>query len=187
MINIKLKDIEMQFETEATVFSPSNADKGTLAMLSQVEFSKEDKVLDLGCGYGLVGIFAAKLIGADRVYMSDINKTSLDLAKVNIELNDTSGIKLYESNGFKGIDEKDFTLILSNPPYHVDFSVPKEFIEKGFNRLVLGGKLVMVTKRKDWYKNKIIAIFGGVRIIEIEGYYVFIGEKRSGVYASKKV
>lgn len=75
---------------------------------------------------------------------------------------------------------------LSNPPYHADFSVPKEFIEKGFNRLQIGGKMYMVTKRKDWYKNKLISIFGGVKIWEIDGYYVFLAIKKQSSYANVK-
>ncbi|NCU26429.1 methyltransferase, partial [Candidatus Nomurabacteria bacterium] len=78
-----------------------------------------------------------------------------------------------------------YTLILSNPPYHTDFSVAKHFIEKGFNRLVLGGRMVMVTKRRDWYRNKFIAVFGGVSIREKDGYFVFAAEKRSSSYAGR--
>jgi len=68
-----------------------------------------------------------------------------------------------------------------------DFSVPKMFIEKGFNRLRIGGRMYMVTKRKLWYKNKLISIFGGVKIWEIDGYYVFMSVKKSPDYAKGKV
>lgn len=187
MININIKNIDMQFKTSDEVFSPKEADKGTLAMLSVVELDGDDKVLDLGCGYGLVGVYFAKLIGADNVIMTDIDNNAVELARENITLNDVEGIKLYQSDGFKDIDEKDFTIILSNPPYHADFSVPKEFIEKGFNRLKIGGKIYMVTKRKDWYKNKLISIFGGVRIWEIDGYYIFMAMKKNSSYAKVKI
>lgn len=187
MININIKNIDMQFKTSDEVFSPKEADKGTLAMLSVVELDGDDKVLDLGCGYGLVGVYFAKLIGPDNVVMTDIDNNAVELARENITLNDVEGIKLYQSDGFKDIDEKDFTIILSNPPYHADFSVPKEFIEKGFNRLKIGGKIYMVTKRKDWYKNKLISIFGGVRIWEIDGYYVFMAIKKNSSYAKVKI
>jgi 16S rRNA (guanine1207-N2)-methyltransferase len=83
------------------------------------------------------------------------------------------------------LDETGFDCILSNPPYHTDFSVAKRFIEKGFNRLKPGGRMYMVTKRKEWYKNKFISVFGGVRIYEIDGYYVFEAEKRSKNFAGK--
>lgn len=184
MLSVCVKNIDMKFNTSREVFSPQNVDKGTLAMLSVVEFKDNDKVLDLGCGYGIVGILSAKIIGHANVVMADVDKSAISLTRKNIELNEVKGVRVYESDGFKDINEKDFTLILSNPPYHVDFSVPKEFIEKGFNRLTVGGKMYMVTKRKDWYKNKLTSIFGGVKISEIDGYYVFMAEKRTLAYAA---
>ena len=185
MLNVNIKDIDMKFNTSDEVFSPKDIDKGTLAMLSIVEFKENDKVLDLGCGYGVVGILSAKIVGPDNVVMADIDDKAVKLSRENIALNSVEGIKLYQSDGLKNIDEKDFTLILSNPPYHADFSVPKEFIEKGFNRLSIGGKMHMVTKRKDWYKNKLISVFGGVKISEIDDYFVFMAEKKSASYANK--
>ena len=186
MINVNIKDIDMNFNTSNEVFSPQNIDKGTLAMLSTVEFKCDDKILDLGCGYGIVGIFASKIVNTAKVFMTDIDDEAVKLAKENIILNDVSEVKLFQSDGFKNITENGFTLILSNPPYHVNFSVPKEFIEKGFNRLAIGGKMYMVTKRKEWYKNKLISIFGGVKITEIDGYYVFMAQKKTTEYAGKK-
>ncbi|MGH4138440.1 class I SAM-dependent methyltransferase [Clostridium sp.] len=186
MLDVNIKGIDLKFNTSNEVFSPQNVDKGTSAMLSTVEFKTNDKVLDLGCGYGIVGILAAKIVGASNVVMTDVDVSAVKLASENITLNDIEGIGLYQSDGFKNIHDKEFNLILSNPPYHVDFSVPKEFIEKGFNRLVVGGKMFMVTKRKDWYKNKLISIFGGVKISEIDGYYVFMAEKKTTTYSNKK-
>lgn len=184
MLNLSIKEIDLKFKTSEEVFSPKNVDKGTLAMLSVVELDGNDKILDLGCGYGIVGIYFAKLIGGINVVMTDIDSKAVELARENVELNYVQGVSLYQSDGFKDMDEKDFTVILSNPPYHADFSVPKEFIEKGFNRLSIGGKIYMVTKRKDWYKNKLISIFGGVRIWEIDGYYVFMAIKKKASYAN---
>lgn len=186
MFNINVKGFDMKFNTSHEVFSPQNVDKGTLAMLSTIEFKDDDKVLDLGCGYGIVGILSAKIVGAGNVVMTDIDDSALELARENLVLNEIEGVRLHQSDGFKSIDEKDFTLIISNPPYHVDFSVPKEFIEKGFNRLSIGGKMYMVTKRKEWYKNKLISIFGGVKITEIEGYFIFMAEKKTTSYSGKK-
>lgn len=182
----EVKGIELKFHTNSTVFSPQSIDRGTLAMLLSVELNAGDKVLDLGCGYGIVGIYSAKIIGEDQVFMLDKDENAVALSKENALFNEVSGIRIIQSDGFKNLQEKDFTLILSNPPYHVDFSVAKEFIEKGFNRLLIGGKMVMVTKRKEWYKNKLIAIFGGVQIKETDGYFVFTAIKKSSSYGNKK-
>lgn len=186
IIETKIKDIDMKFKAEPELFSPQGIDKGTVAMLSVIDFESSDKVLDLGCGYGIVGILAAKIIGDSNVVMVDKVSAAVKCAKENAILNGMPDVKVYESDGFKDLPEKDFTLILSNPPYHADFNVPKEFIEKGFNRLVIGGKMYMVTKRKDWYKNKLIAIFGGVKIWEIDGYFVFLAVKKDSHYANAK-
>lgn len=155
-------------------------------MLSVIDFLPCDKVLDLGCGYGIVGILAGKLIGEKNVIMCDISETAIRYAAINSRMNNVPNIRIRWSDGYKNIEERDFTLILSNPPYHTDFSVPKHFIEVGFKKLVIGGKLVMVTKRLDWYKNKLTAVFGGVKVHEINGYYVFVAEKRSRAIKEKE-
>ena len=178
MIEITINSKELKFQTDSVLFSPKAVDKGTLAMLSVVDFRPGEKVLDLGCGYGVVGIFAAKMIGQENVIMCDISSQAVKCSRENAVLNGVPEITVLESNGFAQITDRDFTLILSNPPYHADFSVPKYFIEEGYKRLKLGGKLVMVTKRLEWYKRKFISVFGGVKIFRVDGYYVFMGEKR---------
>ena len=183
---VNVDDVEMDFVTETEVFSPHGADRGTLAMLSVVKLEKQDRLLDLGCGYGLVGVWAAKQIGAERVAMCDISGTAVRVAKKNCERNGVD-VAVYQSDGLKELpQELRFTKILSNPPYHEDFSVPKGFIELGYKRLSLGGEMYMVTKRKDWYYNKLKAVFGGVRVEEIDGYYVFTAEKRERKPVEKK-
>lgn len=186
MIYTNIKTIDLRFETEASVFSPNYIDPGTLAMLSVIDFGLGDKVLDLGCGYGIVGILAGKLIGEENVTMCDISEQAIECSAKNAALNGVKNINIILSDGYENVEEKDFTIILSNPPYHEDFSVPKKFIEIGFRKLVIGGKLVMVAKRLDWYKNKLTSIFGGVKVQKVNGYYVFVAEKRSNIVKNKK-
>ena len=185
MINIEIKNINLQFITDDTLFSPKKIDIGTLSMLEEIDFNLESKVLDLGCGYGVVGILAAKIIGEDKVVMCDIDDNAVNISKNNASLNGVGNICIIKSNGVKDININDFSIILSNPPYHTDFSVAKHFIEIGFYKLVLNGRFVMVTKRFDWYKNKLTSIFGGVKVIEKNGYYIFISEKRSNIPSNK--
>jgi len=178
LIKEQVQGVELVLQTNEEVFSPTAVDKGTKAMLSFVEFKEGDKVLDLGCGCGVVGICAAKQIGADKVVMCDVSENAVLLSKQNAEANGVGAVIIRQSDGLKEISETGFTLILSNPPYHTDFAVAKGFIEDGFKKLAIGGKMVMVTKRLDWYRNKLSSVFGGVTVKEKDGYYVFIAEKR---------
>lgn len=184
MIRARIRDIEFSFETDSNLFSPRKLDAGTFAMLSCVQFNADDKVLDLGCGYGCVGIVAAKNIDPGRVYLIDSDPAAVEVASRNARLNGVEGVTVALSDGFRSFDEAGFTQILCNPPYHADFAVPKHFIHKGFNRLVVGGTLWMVTQRQTWYRNKLRAIFGSVQEHAFAPYVVFEAIKRSARYAS---
>jgi 16S rRNA (guanine1207-N2)-methyltransferase len=185
-IRANVHGFDLTLQTSPRVFSHRSVDRGTLAMLSVAEIRPDDKVLDLGCGYGVVGIVAAKLIGPSRITMVDIDEEAVELASLNCHLNGVAGVRVIRSDAFSAVDDTDYTLILSNPPYHEDFRVPKTFIEKGFNRLAVGGRMCMVTKRRTWYKNKMVTIFGGVRIVEVDGYYVFTSVKTGPDYAKRR-
>jgi len=186
MLEVTVGELRLQLETEPGLFSPHHADAGTLAMLSLIRFDPQDKVLDLGCGYGLVGILAAHHVPPSRVVMIDNDPKAVAIARRNARANGVSGVTVQLSDGFRGTRETGFTRIISNPPFHVDFSVPKHFIEKGFNRLLVGGTMWMVTKRRDWYRNKLGSIFGGCRVHEIGGYYVFEAMKLRSTYAGSR-
>lgn len=164
------------------LFSPTGLDRGTKAMLETCPAHVGDRILDLGCGAGWVGIYASLLCGGENVVMCDIDENAVRAASENAALNGVSP-KIVRSNGFLDLTDTGFTKIYSNPPYQSDFAVAKHFIEKGFNRLVISGKMIMVTKRRAWYENKLRAIFGGCQVFERDGYFVFVSEKRTGMYA----
>lgn len=185
VIHANVAGIELRFETGPSLFSPTRPDRGSLAMLSCISLEPNDKILDLGCGYGLFGIWAAKIIGAECVWMVDNDQTAVEYATKNLAVNGVQSVNVVLSDGFRELRETNFTKIVSNPPYHVDFSVPKHFIEKGFNRLEIGGTMYFVTKRMTWYRNKLRSIFGGSRVHELDSYFVFEAVKKSLTYANR--
>ena len=176
----------LRLRTADSLFSPGRVDRGTMAMLSVAAFEPGMKVLDLGCGCGVVGVLAAKKCGAERVWMLDVDPLAVKIARQNAEANGVGGVNCLVSDGLSALHEAGFDLILTNPPYQSDFSVAKGFIEKGFNRLKLGGTMLMVTKRRAWYENKLRAIFGGVKVRQIDGYFVFEAQRRREPYAKTK-
>jgi 16S rRNA (guanine1207-N2)-methyltransferase len=179
----EIEGVELTFETSPKLFSPRGLDPGTAAMLRRVKIEPADKVLDLGCGYGIVGIYVAQHVDPGRVWFVDVDPVAVEFTTRNLQLNGVRGATVVLSDGFNDLAETGFTKILCNPPYHVDFSVPKRLIEKGFNRLAMGGTMILVCKREAWYANKLRAIFGAVRATRDDGYVVFEATKTSTQYA----
>ena len=167
-MNIDFEGINLIFEANEEVFSPNGLDLGTKSMLKIADIKEADTILDLGCGYGFVGIYYAKKYLSAKITMVDISTEAIKLSQKNAVLNNVKP-EIIESNGFEKIKDQKFDIILSNPPYHVDFSVPKHFIENSFMQLNQGGKFYMVTKRRKWYENKIRTVFGNVKVIESNG------------------
>jgi 16S rRNA (guanine1207-N2)-methyltransferase len=176
--------VHLGFQTEPGLFSPQSIDEGTASLLANIQFRENDKVLDLGCGYGVIGIYAAKRLDPKEVFLVDNDRAAVECAKRNAHFNGVESAHIQYSDGFRELNENGFTKILCNPPYHTDFSVAKHFIEKGFNRLIIGGSMWMVTKREDWYRNKLKSIFGGVRVTRQNTYFVFEAIKKSDSYAN---
>ena len=150
----ELLGVPLCLETEKTLFSPSGVD----------------------CGCGVVGVWLCKK--GCRAELCDVDPLAVETARRNLILN---GIQapVYLSDGLSDVHGGPYTLILSNPPYHADFSVARRFIEDGFRRLQEGGRLCLVVKRLPWYRNKMRSVFGGVRVQEKDGYFILLSEKRT--------
>ena len=172
--------IELDIETRSGLFSPRSLDAGTRHLIETTTFSGDDRVLDLGCGAGVVGIVAA-MKGAEVVLL-DKDPEALVAAEANAARHGVV-VTIVRSDAFRDLDVTGFTQILTNPPYHADFAVPKHFIEKGFNRLAIGGAMRLVTQRVDWYRKKLAATFGGARELAHPPYTVFVAERRRAEYA----
>lgn len=180
IIETEIYGHRLQLVTDKKCFSPHNIDRGTIELLKAVSPEPGQKIMDLGCGYGVVGIACGKITGPGNITMVDINPVAVSCARKNAELNfpDAAQMIILTGDGPGYVDGADFDLILSNPPYHTDYAVAKGFIEKGFKKLKTGGRMIMVVKKPNWYKNKLTGIFGGVRWLESEGYTVLTAEKK---------
>jgi 16S rRNA (guanine1207-N2)-methyltransferase len=178
-ITVNIWQQVLELETDPVLFSPRQADRGTLAMMSLIELRPGDFVLDLGCGYGLVGLAAAKALSPDQVVMVDNDPLAVLVAGRNAHRNGLDGVRIIGGYGPEAAAPDFFSLIFCNPPYHSDFSVARNLIEQSRERLSDGGRLVLVVKRLNWYQKKMAAVFGGVQVRLVDGYYVLLSEKRA--------
>jgi len=173
-----IRGAPLKFIVPRGLFSSSKVDLGTALLAEFMEIPKEGKVLDVGCGYGVLGILMAKLNPNLEVYMVDVNPVAVDAAKRNAELN---GVRvtvlqgnLYEPTDLLGI--KDFSTIVSNPPLAAGKEVVKEIIEGAPARLKSGGSLQLVMAQGgDWAKGVMEEYFKEVEVKRKKGYALLRG------------
>src|SRR5262249_20963161 len=83
MIRTEFAGLNLIFETSPGLFSPAHIDEGTAAMLRHASIAPEDKVLDLGCGYGVVGVYAAHLTDRSCVWLINVDPLAVEFAQRN--------------------------------------------------------------------------------------------------------
>ena len=115
ILDVVIEGVHLAFETEPALFSPQGIDPGTASLLAQVQFQDNDKVLDLGCGYGVIGIYAAKRVNPQQVFLIDNDPAAVKKATRNARLNEVESIHIQCSEGFRELNETGFTKICATP------------------------------------------------------------------------
>ena len=168
-----------EFYTSSGIFSKDKIDKGTLLLAENMQIDEEDKVLDIGCGIGVLGIIAAKLYNAN-VVLSDINERAVMLAKKNLKLNNVKA-EIFQGNLYEKITDSDFDDVLSNPPQTAGKEVCFKLIEESKNHLKKYGRLQLVARHNKGVKTlskKLEEVFGNVKVIAKKaGYWVYLSVK----------
>lgn len=183
-INVKLGKDDFTLLTDAGVFSKDKVDTGSKVLIEAAQNTSfpEGNLLDLGCGYGVVGLALAKKFSKREIEMVDVNERALSLSKDNAHLNQVKNVKIYQSNIFEEIQNKKFAGIISNPPIRAGKKVVHQILSEAYNHLRDGGKLQIVIQRKQGApsaKKKMKEVFGNVERIELKkGYWVLESEKR---------
>jgi len=168
------------FYTSNSVFSKTGVDFGSMLLIETVLKENEKfngSILDLGCGYGPIGVIIAKFLDNANVTMSDINERALELTLMNAKENKTeSKIEVINSEGFENIKDI-YDIILTNPPIRAGKNVVFSFYEGAYVHLNEGGKLYVVIQKKQGApstKAKLENIFGNCETIEKKsGYFIF--------------
>lgn len=166
------------FLTDSGVFSKKMVDYGSQVLLNTLDFEKGKTLLDLGCGYGPLGISLAKVQGV-KPTMVDINNRAIDLAKQNAQKNGVEA-DIFQSNIYEKVNET-FDYIISNPPIRAGKQVVHTIISESINYLKVGGNLTIVIQKKQGApsaKAKMEEVFGNVEILKRDkGYYILRSEK----------
>lgn len=177
-LKVTLLGQSFTFLTDSGVFSKKMVDYGSQVLLNTLNFEKGKTLLDLGCGYGPLGISLAKVQGV-KPTMVDINNRAIDLAKQNAQKNGVEA-DIFQSNIYETVNGT-FDYIISNPPIRAGKQVVHTIISESINYLKVDGNLTIVIQKKQGApsaKAKMEEVFGNVEILKRDkGYYILRSEK----------
>lgn len=191
--NLKSKKSEVQYTFKGTlvklnsdlgVFSKERVDFGTNVLLNSLSDELLDSVqsvLDLGCGYGVIGISLAKKYPNMSVQMVDVNQRCVELTNENIKNNNIKNAKAIESDVYSNV-KNNYDMIISNPPIRAGKEVVFKIVSGAINHLNNNGFVIVVIQKKQGAPSlikKMEEVFGNIEVINKEkGYYILKSERK---------
>lgn len=179
------KNYDLKLVTDSGVFSKGKIDFGSDLLIRT--FLKENppgptkKIIDVGCGYGPIGLMIAKVSPHHEITMVDVNQRALALSAKNGKLNHIENVEIKESDGLSKVEDNAFDAILTNPPIRAGKKVVHSILEDSFKKLKSNGTLYVVIQKKQGMpsaKKKMEETFDNVKVIEkSKGYYILSSVK----------
>ena len=173
-LTVELLGQSMRFKTDRGVFSKNGIDYGSRVLLENYQPESAKSLLDVGCGYGTLGLTLAKKFDLD-VTMVDVNSRALDLCHQNAIDNAVSNSKIELSNIYESVSEK-YDAIISNPPIRAGKEVVHEILAGAFGHLNDGGHLTIVIQKKQGApsaQKKMEEVFGNCQLVARDkGYFI---------------
>jgi 16S rRNA (guanine1207-N2)-methyltransferase len=183
VIEVELRGVHLKLQSDAGVFSKNRIDTGTRLLVESLRLNPGCRqVLDLGCGYGPIGLTIAKLLPQARVYMSDINERAIELTRLNASANQIGNTVIKSGEGFTPFAGERFDLIVTNPPIRAGKQVIYAMIDTAYAALMEDGWFVAVIATKQGaksYERKLETLFGNVAEWEKGGGYRIVASQKS--------
>lgn len=175
------KNTTLKFISDAGVFSKGGIDFGSSLLLKSLHIENEVDILDVGCGYGTMGITVAKTNPSVFVDMVDVNLRAINLAKKNAVINNTLNTNIFESNIYENVN-KSYDMIITNPPIRAGKKVVHGIVLGGIDYIKNGGSLWCVVQKKQGAESlikKMKEIYSKVEIISKDKLYFIIKGTKS--------
>jgi len=161
-----LRDIPFTFHTTWGLFSPRAIDEGTRLLIDRLDIKPADNCLDLGCGYGPIGLAMAKLAPEGQTLMLDKDFIAVDYANRNAQINHISNARAILSNGFNQVEpQHGWDVIASNIPAKVGKEMLTLYLHDAYRLLKPGGVLYVVTINglRQFMKRNLQDVFGNYK------------------------
>ncbi|MGD9887094.1 MAG: class I SAM-dependent methyltransferase [Bacilli bacterium] len=182
MVNYQYLGENLQFLTDSGVFSRTKIDFGTHVLLETLKKLPitSDKILDVGCGYGAIGLSLAKTHPNASIVMVDVVKKAVELCLTNVKQNGIGNVTVIEEDLLEHINDQ-FDLIVSNPPIRAGKKTVFAIVDQAFLKLNDTGKLLFVIQKKQGalsLKQKMENVFGNSEIINKKNGYLILQSQK---------
>ncbi|OOR87786.1 methyltransferase [Moraxella caviae] len=151
------------FRTTWGIFSPEKLDDGSLMLLDHIDFRADDSSIDLGCGYGVLGMTAARECPNGEHLLIDKDFVAVEYAKINCKNNGLTNAQVQLSNGFNDVDKaRKFSLVMSNLPAKVGKEQHYLYLLDAYERMEVGARFYVVTINglRQFMKRAFTEVFG---------------------------
>ncbi len=162
------KDTTFRFKTTWGLFSPKNIDDGSQMLLNYLDIQPHHDCLDLGCGYGVLGICMAKWAPQGNSILVDKDFVAVDYSNKNIALNQINNAHSFLSNGFDALTDQKFDIVVSNIPAKVGKEMLYMYMFDAYKHLKPGGEfyIVTITGLRKFFKTGFQEVFGNYKKIK---------------------
>ena len=162
VFDAKLRGFNLNFSSTWGLFSSKSIDAGTRLLIDHLEVDIGDTCLDLGCGYGAIGLVMAKLSSNGQVYMVDKDFVAIEYATKNAKRNCLQNCEAILSNAFSHLPQTQFDVISSNLPANAGKELLRIILLETRNYLSPNGKLYVVTISglREFIKRNFEEVFG---------------------------
>lgn len=180
-IDVFMRNHSFRFQTDLGVFSKSAIDYGTRFLIEKIDIPTSAKtVIDMGCGYGPIGIAVAKVYPHVQVYLYDVNNRAVDLARKNAKENHVENVDVKTSFLFEHVTIQ-ADVIITNPPIRAGKMTIFRLYEDAFRTLNSGGLFYAVIQKKQGAPSTVVKLkelFGNCEIVDRDkGYWVLLARK----------
>jgi 16S rRNA (guanine1207-N2)-methyltransferase len=181
-----LRGRKYRFRTRAGIFSRKAIDEGTRLLIETVDVRPRHTVIDVGCGYGPIGIVAAHLASVGRVVMVDCDARAVDYAMENVKShhlnharkNGKPRVEAVLGDRFDAVPGERFDRVLSNPPFHAGNDVLFPLVDEAYRHLRVHGRLYIVLMRYAGVMKHMRNTFGNCQIAaESDKHVVLVSER----------
>ncbi|MDE1821817.1 MAG: class I SAM-dependent methyltransferase [Euryarchaeota archaeon] len=172
----------LTFTTDRGLFSYEQVDPGTSLLIENMDLEGVERMLDLGCGWGAVGVAAAVGVPQGHVVMVDVNHRAVLLARENLRENHLENAEVRQGDLYHPVGDELFDLIVSNPPFKAGRDLVLRLMSEAPRHLRPGGRLLLVGKgsqgvlyyqrwlEERWTKVEVLGRGGGYRVLQASGF-----------------